>query len=166
MRLDALAAADSATASAIHNIDPLAWESTNLLGRFHVWNIKSKIPVPGSAIVNDLRRRARVQSSAEVDRSVTEATGTAMHDLDITLYVACDGVAALCRRSQLHSTSCRLGCVRERCGVCLPACVRSKAKKAMATLAMPPTDHDRMVNRAHDVARSAEKEVRVAVKSV
>jgi hypothetical protein len=50
-----------------YSADPTTWDPNNLLGRYHLWRITSKFPVPGTAVMNDLRRRNRLTTAAEKD---------------------------------------------------------------------------------------------------
>ena len=48
----------AATMTPLSAVDPASWDPHNLMGRYHLWKIKSKFPIPGSAVLNDARRRA------------------------------------------------------------------------------------------------------------
>jgi hypothetical protein len=46
------------------------WDADNLLGRYHLWRIKSKFPIPGSVLLNDYRRRGRGMTVEAVEADV------------------------------------------------------------------------------------------------
>jgi hypothetical protein len=50
--------------------DPTSWDANNLLGRYHVWKIASRFPIPGSAILNDYKRRQAGPTAAELEDKV------------------------------------------------------------------------------------------------
>ena len=50
--------------------DKTSWDADNLLGRYHLWRIKSKYPIPGSVVLNDYRRRGRGVTMDALDREV------------------------------------------------------------------------------------------------
>ena len=45
-------------------VDPTSWHANNLLGRYHTWRIGSAYPIPGTAVLNDLRRATRAPTAA------------------------------------------------------------------------------------------------------
>ena len=47
--------------------DPTSWDGNNLLGRYHVWKIASKFPIPGSAVLNDYKRRQLGPTADELE---------------------------------------------------------------------------------------------------
>lgn len=47
--------------------DPTSWDANNLLGRYHVWKIASKFPIPGSAVLNDFKRRQLGPTADELE---------------------------------------------------------------------------------------------------
>ena len=50
--------------------DPTSWDANNLLGRYHIWRIGSKFPIPGSAVANDYKRLLRAPTAADKQAEV------------------------------------------------------------------------------------------------
>ena len=69
MALPAPTPAKPAEPTVLH--DRASWDVDNLLGRYHLWKIHSRFPIPGSVLLNDYRRRGRGVTYAAVDKEVT-----------------------------------------------------------------------------------------------
>lgn len=65
--LDAAAGGDVDGGDGVPLSDPTTWDVNNLLGRYHIWKIASKFPIPGSAVVYDHKRRAGGPTAAELE---------------------------------------------------------------------------------------------------
>lgn len=63
--LNPLEGVDGEGPVAEYSADPTTWDANNLLGRYHLWRITSKFPIPGTAVMNDLKRRNRLTTAAE-----------------------------------------------------------------------------------------------------
>lgn len=67
--------------------DPSVMRAAPLLGRYHAWNMESKYPLPGSMLVDDMRRRFQAKYASEEERALVVTRGEREKALEVSLAV-------------------------------------------------------------------------------